>query len=172
MASQTRWSITLLLTLIAADLVLFGLSVGFHLGYLEHWYFALETDRGYSEFFQYIKSFWIATLFGIMFFAKRQLIFGVASVLFLYILLDDAMQIHENVGLLLVDQVGLQPALGLRARDFGELIVSATAGSVILTLGVLSYRIGNALARRVCIHLVIGCLLPPFSASRSTCSTS
>lgn len=163
MQSNTRhWPVAFLLLLIAADLVLICLSTGFYLGYIGDANFAIETDRGHAEVYQYIKAFWITLMFGTLLLAKRQLVFGVAALLFMYLLFDDALQIHEEVGLLLVDPLGLKPALGMRARDFGELIVSMTVGGVILSLGAIGYRLGNALARRVCIHLVIGCFALAF----------
>lgn len=152
------WPMTLLAMLLIADVVLIGMSLAHYMGAVKSAYFAVDMDRGYAEFFQDLKALWASVLFGMIYLYRRQLIFLVAATLFCYLLIDDAMQVHEAAGLLLIDPLNLQPALGLRARDFGELIFSGTVGLTFIILGALAYRFGDAMSRRICIHLLLSCL--------------
>lgn len=95
--------------------------------------FSIATDRGYGEFFQYIKELWILTLFLILGINRRKYIYIIYSVLFLYFLIDDSFEFHERFGAFLADILNFQPMLGLRAVDFGELAVTAFFGTLFLT---------------------------------------
>lgn len=145
-----------MILLLAADAVLVGLNLAYYDGRLIHEHFALDTERGYGEFFLDIKSLWAGMLFALIFLAKRQLAYAVAAVLFLYLVVDDALRVHELMGLRLIEPLNLQPVFGLRARDLGELIFSLSVGLTVITLGAVGYRFGDAVARRVCIHLLVG----------------
>lgn len=159
---KKSWPIVFLLLLLAADGVLICLST-YHLGAERgHPHFGLDTERGYAEFFQDIKALWAAMLFAILLFSKKQLIFGVAMFLFSYLLIDDAMRVHEQVGLLLVEPLGISSAFGLRASDIGELLFSLSVGTLVIALGMVGYKVGDATAKRVAIHLLIGCFLLGF----------
>lgn len=96
---------------------------------------SLMTDGGYPEMFQYIKEFWIAIALFTLCWRTRQGIYAPWGLLFIYLLCDDALRFHERGGWFLVSEWNyFRPALGLRAVDFGELAVSATAGLVFLVL--------------------------------------
>jgi hypothetical protein len=56
----------------------------------------------------------------------------------------------------------INPALGLRAQDFGEIAASALAGVVFLLLGLLSYRVSSPFARSVGIYILLGIILLAF----------
>jgi hypothetical protein len=119
----------LLFLLITTDLVFMLL----HLAYtqttlLSDSLFSLARDRGYAEFFQYMKELWILLLLGYLAVKRRSGLFLVFSLLFLYFLLDDALEFHENMGKFLADLLHLPSALGLRPMDWGELLVTASFG--------------------------------------------
>ncbi len=130
----------LLILLIIADLVFVLLHIlHVYTELLPTSLYSLTKERGYSEFFQFTKELWIVVLLILFAVRKRKWMYIVFSFLFLYFLLDDAFEYHENFGEFLAQFLQLQPALGLRAVDFGELIVSATFGLLfIIALG-LSY---------------------------------
>ena len=53
------------------------------------------------------------------------------AALYGFVWFDDTASYHERFGALLIDTLGLEPAFGLRALDFGELIAWALAGSML-----------------------------------------
>jgi len=59
--------------------------------------------------------------------------------LFLYLLLDDYLGIHERMGGAWAAAAGFVPMLGLRAVDFGEAAVTAVAATVFLGAIAWSY---------------------------------
>jgi hypothetical protein len=135
----------LLLLLLAADLVFIVLHVlHMYTPFADNLSFSLEEDRGYGEVFQYVKFFWICLMLTLAFRHSRQLVYCAWALLFSYLLLDDALLIHEKLGVYLAEALEIEPMLGLRPQDFGELMVSAAAGSVLLSLIALAYlRSGN-----------------------------
>ena len=120
----------------------------------ENTLFSLERDRGYPEFYQYLKIFSIVILLHFLF-AKTKLIgYSVWSLLFLYLLLDDAFSIHETLGGFIATNLALAPAAGLRAQDFGELAVSGIAATVFLIPLALFYTRGLGAFKEVTKQLL------------------
>lgn len=103
--------------------------------------FSLEEDRGFAEVFQYVKLFWIAVLLGALAYVTRHPAYVPWSLLFAYLMLDDAMQIHERLGERLAGRLDVGPAIGLRPQDFGEWAVSAAVlAGFLLLLGGAHWR--------------------------------
>jgi hypothetical protein len=96
--------------------------------------FSLNSDGGYSEVFQHLKAYWVVIALATLCRRTREGIHGAWALLFLYLLLDDALHVHETVGAFIAREWNYVPAIGLRARDFGELTVSMMAGSAFLAL--------------------------------------
>lgn len=109
--------------------------------------FSLETDKGYAEIFQYIKTFWIVLMLAMIWMRRREGIFLAWMLLFAYLLGDDSMQLHEHGGRVVARYWGFGNAFGLRAQDFGELAVSATIGLAFLALILFMYRRSGPAAR-------------------------
>jgi hypothetical protein len=89
------------------------------LGYEWH----IGRDRSYAEMFGYLK---IAIIILLLISFQREWkrpIYLALIPIFTFVFLDDAFQVHERLGLAIADALALQPFAGLRARDFGELIV-------------------------------------------------
>lgn len=154
--SERRWSTVLLILLISVDLIFCGLEILYSWGYAGDYRYSLGADRGYAEVYGYIKFFWIVLLLAWFGFKKRQLVYGVAALLFFYFLLDDSLQIHETVGGHIAEGTGMIQSYGLRGKDFGELTVSVLAGLFFLIAGWLAYRNSNAFARRAGLYLLTG----------------
>lgn len=93
--------------------------------------FSISTDGSYSEVYQYIKELWITALLILLSRFRKNPLFLSWAFLFLYLLLDDSLGIHENLGNLLAKLTGLHGAYGLRPEDFGELAVSLFFGGLI-----------------------------------------
>jgi hypothetical protein len=124
-------------------------------GVLESSLYSLLRDRGYAEFFQYTKELWVALLFVLLGIKHRRGLYGVFSLLFIYFLMDDYLEIHENLGRLLSELFRFQPVLGLRAIDLGELLVSAVFGLLFVLAIVLLYILSDRTARRIALHLIV-----------------
>ncbi len=152
----------LLLLLIATDAVFILIHLAYELGHIDRYIYSLSADRGYAEVFQYIKVFWIILLFTALAFIRRKQVFSLAAGLFAYILIDDAFQVHETVGKSLVTWFGLQPVFGIEEKNVGELLVSATAGTVFLILAAVVYTRAGRPARRTFHHLVLWCCVLAF----------
>ena len=105
--------------------------------------FYLDEDRGYAEIYQYLKWFSVTVLFAYLVVARRLAGYAAWLLVFLYFLLDDALTIHEIIGLRLADSFHFTPVLGLRLRDVGELIVSSAAGIILLVVLGLAYLRGQ-----------------------------
>lgn len=151
-----------LFLLILADL----LFIFFHVGHLisssgetlaeiGRSVFSLGKDLGLAESFMYVKEYWVILLLVFLAWTKKKFMYLAWALLFLYIMIDDLMQMHERVGAMLVSKFDLVPMFNLRAQDFGELAFSGFSGVVLLFLIGLSYIKSDANIRRICRHLII-----------------
>lgn len=146
---------TFLFLLLTIDVVLVFLHFLLVTPFFNNLLFNIENDSGYPEFYQYIKELWIALLLVLVLVKTRMLGLAVWALLFLYLLFDDALQLHERIGGHLVTQFGFTPLWGLRAQDFGELAVSAIAGSTLVVLLALFYFQGQAAFKQITRHLFL-----------------
>jgi hypothetical protein len=146
----------LLVLLVITDFVFIILHIlNLYTGLLNSSLYLLTRDRGYAEFFQYTKELWIAVLFLILGIKKKQGIFYVFSLLFLYLLIDDSFEIHENLGRVIAEIFNFRPWMGLRAVDFGELIVSGVFGLLFLTALILFFIMSDTITRRITLYMAI-----------------
>lgn len=116
--------------------------------------YSIEADKGYAEIFQYVKEFWIALLLSFVAVKKRSLLYISWSLLFFYLLLDDSIQVHERLGLFIADKLRFSAMLNIRPNDFGELLVSAVVGSLLLASIAVAYRFGDQFFRRTSKYLI------------------
>lgn len=108
----------------------------------ESLFFFIETDHGLAEIFQYAQELAIAIL--LILSAKRLKLKALYSwaALFLYIVADDSLSIHENLGAYLAELGRFAPSF-LRPQDVGELIVSGSAGAIFFSaIGVCYFKGG------------------------------
>ena len=130
----------LLCLLICTDLAFAGLHIlHIYTDILPRSLYSIEQDKGYAEFFQYTKQAWIILLLGIAFLKKSTLTNFSWFMVFCYVLFDDALSIHEHLGLLASSAMAFAAQLGLRAQDWGELAVAGLAGIILLTPIALAY---------------------------------
>jgi hypothetical protein len=123
---------------------------------------ALDVDRGYAEFFQYLKLLWTIVLLTCLCLRTREKGFLAWALLFAYLLVDDSFSLHEGIGELLAGRLAFGNALGLRAIDFGELLVSAIAGMLLFVVIAWAYMRGSEDFRRASRHLLALLLLIVF----------
>jgi hypothetical protein len=147
---------TLLLLLLAADLAFIVLHVLYvETSLLRGRPFSLEADNGLPEAFQYVKQFWVALCMAAMFRRARQVVYIGWMVVFTFLLLDDAFQIHEHIGQWLGAQYSLPVAFGLRPDDIGELLFASLIGGITTVLIGVGFWRGDADARIVSRDMVI-----------------
>ena len=155
----------LLYVLLATDLFYMLLHV---LSYLIIWFpkgpFWMMVDGSYPESFQYIKEFWIVML--LIYLAVigklRALFFW--AIVFLWLMLDDALQIHEKVGGAAAAKF-ISQFLVLSKQEiyhYGQFVYSLGAGVVILVIAIVLYRYSDAQIRKIFINLFALLLLITF----------
>lgn len=145
-----------LLLLIAADL--FFIALHFLLEFtpiISFKFYSIGTDRGYAEFYQYCKLFWIIVL--LLTLSKRTKEIGYLAwvLLFAYLFFDDALSIHEKFGWRIANQLEFAPFWGLRLQDFGELAVIAVASALLLPTIVFCYFRGSAVFKKTSDDLFV-----------------
>ncbi|HEX4857048.1 MAG TPA: hypothetical protein VFV28_09555, partial [Limnobacter sp.] len=136
---------TLLILLLSADLLFMGLHVVNTI--TPGWQYPLlniEKEGGYPELFQYLKYFWTSLLFILLARRQRQFSYLAWAALFTYLLLDDALTIHERLGGQIAASLDLQPAFGVRPQDLGELLCNLSAGALLVLPLAWSYMKGSA----------------------------
>lgn len=139
--APTHLLLKLLLGLILIDLFILGLN--FYNSWIpdEQWnpFFALANDDSLGELVQYFKWFSITAIFVYLAVKRSSICYLAWALIFLYLLLDDWLGIHENVGAYLMQNFSFATPGGLRLQDIGELAVSAIAGSFLLIVSVWAY---------------------------------
>jgi hypothetical protein len=143
-------AIAVFLLLICADL---GFTLLHLLGTQTDWLrgtrTSLEADGGPAEMFQYLKEFGVVVCMVVAFVSTRRAVFASWALIFLFLLADDSVQLHENVGTWLGERYAFPAPFGLRSKDVGELLFAAAAGMVMLAVvGVALWR-GTEQCRRV-----------------------
>jgi len=144
-----------LLLLLSIDAVFILLHViHAYTGLLPGSQYSTETEGGYAEIYQHWKEVGITVLLLILTYKRFNWTYLSWALLFGYLFLDDSLEIHETVGLKFSNYVGFVPMFDLRARDFGELLFSASAGLIILLLVSLAYYLSDEWTRNVARWLV------------------
>ena len=152
--SRTSHTRTFLIVLLAGDLVFVILHFLPVFGMLNDPQFSLETDGGHPERYQYLKTFTIMVLLLLLMIKTRVGGFGLWALVFLYLLLDDSLSLHESLGELVANGMAFSPAIGLRAQDFGELAVSVGVGLIFLLPVAVFYWRGTQAFKDVSKYLV------------------
>jgi hypothetical protein len=142
---------------LAVFMLLISADLGFTLlhlidvetGWLRAARISLEADGGPAEIFQYVKEFWAVLCMAAAFVWTRRAVFVIWAMVFLFLLVDDSMQLHENAGTWLGQVYSLPAPFGLRPKDVGELLFAAMiCVAIIAGVGLTAWR-GTAQCRRV-----------------------
>jgi hypothetical protein len=131
-----------LLLLICGDLVYMAIHLGhLYVPAMHGRHFSLETDGGLAEFYQYVKQMWVAMCLAVAFLRRRNMVLLAWAGFFAFLMLDDALEIHERAGFWLGQRLSLPAVAGLRPDDLGELLVAgAVGGSLLLVLALAWWR--------------------------------
>lgn len=105
--------------------------------------YSIVKERSFAEVFQYLKAYWLVIMFLWLVVRLKEPGYLAWAVMFLYLGLDDLLQIHEERGNDLAIRYSLPEVLGQRSRDLGELLVFAIVGTVLLTLLGIAYLTGS-----------------------------
>lgn len=116
--------------------------------------FSLQQWRGFAEVVQYLKEYWIAAAFALLAAARREARHLVLSGVFAYLLVDDAFELHEQVGRGLAERLALPAVAGVRGSDLGELAVQGVVGVVVATAVAVAYRRGSPTFRATALRLL------------------
>lgn len=144
--------------LLAADICFIGLHCWAELRGLSDRMLRIDVDRGYAESFQGVKYLYLLVVTTITTLTYRSWHVALWLPMFVYLLVDDLMMVHEIVGSELVEKFGLQPLHGLRDQDIGELLVTLTAVAALGVPLLLGYLLGHRTSRwfyRVLVILTI-----------------
>lgn len=95
--------------------------------------FDIAQDRSYAEFFQYAKTLILSIFLWLLCYRQRSLIYGFWAAVFAFIFVDDAFELHEQIGTFLVNQFTLPALFNLRPQDIGEMLIYAAYAVTILT---------------------------------------
>lgn len=150
-----NWLVRLFGLFILSDLSLIIFHILYINGILKNASLSIELEKGYGEMFQYLKEYWIFILLLFLAIYGRSLLYFSWSLLFFYLLLDDYFELHENLGEQISLQLGLSEMFNLRARDFGELIVSGSIAIFFLIFIGIAYRFGDRLSRQASKYFII-----------------
>ena len=120
----------LIVLLLAADMVFVVLHIIFKLGFTTDALFLVEMDWGYAEVYQYIKELWACILLLMLAASaarRPRLLYFAWAMLFMYLLLDDSLQLHERVGRKVSYFFNFQPPpIQHRPHTFPESFTPAT----------------------------------------------
>jgi hypothetical protein len=123
---------SLLSLLLFVDVTLITVQIWLLFRGIPHPYLHIEVDGSIPEWFNHLKGIASALACGYAFSRRAEPLYLIWAVLFAYFLLDDAGQLHEQLGHRLVAVFGLEHALALRAEDFGELAVNFASATALL----------------------------------------
>lgn len=157
-----RRALTLVLLLVlATDLLLLAVHLYARLQDSPHDVYYVDADRGFGEFFQYVKFVWLIVLVALIAYDRRSWQIGMWLLPFTYFLLDDALLVHERAGTRLSESLELPELLGLRAVDVGEHLVSGMVGLVVLLPLIIGYLRADRPSRRIyhVFTVAVGALL-------------
>jgi hypothetical protein len=122
--------------------------------------FSIGIDNGYAEIFQYVKFASVIILMTLILKKTGKRSYLAWILIFLYMLIDDSIRIHDRFGSYIALNLDFNPPFGLRLLDIGELVVSAIAGLILIPVIVFTYIKGNILFKKNSENLIaLLCLL-------------
>ncbi|WP_395662221.1 hypothetical protein [Aestuariivirga sp.] len=113
--------------------------------------FSIEIDRSYPEFYQYLKFFWLFYLSIVLAIRRGEAAFVFLAIIFLALLVVDSFGIHESFGSKIASTLTLEPILGLRLQEYGEMFVMASLGASSFLLWGIAYSLARADQRYIIV---------------------
>lgn len=107
-----------------------------------------DHDGSHLEIWGHIQLFAAAAILAVLALSYRSLLLGAWGFALFVVVVDDLFQVHEDLGEYFAEILGFNPAFGLRAVDFGELLTWALLGVLVLLPLVIGYLKAGAWERR------------------------
>lgn len=107
-----------------------------------------DADRSYAEMFGYLKLASIVALLLAVYLRAKARMYWIWGIMFTYVLMDDALLIHERLGRAIAG-----PSGSMWAYDMGQLVVWILVGMILLAISI------GALVRSSGQHRANGMLL-------------
>ncbi len=143
-----------LFLLLSADFIFMVMHVYYKLTHhMECSLFCLTRDRGYAEFFQYLKYSWIIILLGYIMLRTKSTLYLSWILLFAFFLFNDAFQLHHLVGSAIGRNFNFDPPLDLRRGDIGAFVYFIISGLALMGLIFLTYLLGGQNYKRISIDI-------------------
>ncbi|NCJ07305.1 hypothetical protein GS597_12465 [Synechococcales cyanobacterium C] len=143
----------LLILLVLGDIAFILLHVFVSVRLPEGNLYDLSEDYSFAETHMYMKEYWVAILLFLLGITRKKFIYFSWSLMFLILLLDDALQIHERVGGSL--SVYFNDKFYLRPQDYGELLVYAIYALVLFSLIGFAYLRTDEQGKKVSKNLFV-----------------
>ena len=99
---------------------------------LNSWRFRLDRDGSVAEWFNYLQATICVVLLLGVFRTTRQPLYAAWALIFLVVVVDDSLTIHERAASYVASTFGIPAVSYLRPQDLGELLFWATIGSVLV----------------------------------------
>ena len=106
-------------------------------GFLRSEMWTIEEDRGYPEIYQYIKILLTVVLFCLIYFRRQNIAYLTWLPILLFVLFDDALQLHETFGTFLLTNFELPTVLGVSGVLYAEALLWLAVGLPLV--GVVAY---------------------------------
>ena len=139
----------ILLLLLSIDVMFIMLHILATTYYLGDRRLLLTRERGYSEIVQYIKESGIIILLVWLSIRRQVPVFLSWALFFVYVLVDDAFQFHEQFGAQIARYVPNFTLLSIREEDIGELAVFGLIALCFTLLFGLTYWRSSTESRRI-----------------------
>jgi hypothetical protein len=117
--------------------------------------FGLNTRQhvyafGYAEIFQYLKELLIFATLAYYAYRTKAIHFLFLGLLFMVILLDDMMMLHERLGWFFVDWLDIGDYAGVKRQDFAQILsMSVLEGWVVCLIGITFFRLPGSVKSAV-----------------------
>jgi len=113
----------LLSLMVAIDLVFMATSFFWKWGWDVSSSWSVTHDRGYPELFMYVQEIMLVVLCLVLWKRTRQFFGLVWACIFIFLFLDDAFRLHENLGGVFAEWSQIERRGTMRGQDYGELLV-------------------------------------------------
>lgn len=124
--------------------------------------FYISTDRGIPEIFTYLKILLILTYLARLYGLSRDPIYLSWATIFMLVLADDALRLHEQIGDLVAEASAIRTTAGLRADQAGELVAFAAVGGIALCILFLGFRRSRLPHQSIGVLMCLSLLLLAF----------
>ena len=116
-----KWIGLVLGAMLAVDLVLMATTFFYEWGWIEDVRWSVAKDRGFGELLMYAQEIVLIVLCLIIWRQTRQAFAWVWALIFLFLFVDDAFQVHERIGGVFAEWSQIETRGMMRGQDYGEL---------------------------------------------------